>query len=220
MKNLQMSNGWMVGLILIFLSGLAISYFLPFPGVEKKINFALLDGKSSSEDLPVDLPNFLLDSQAELTLLLPEKIWLGEEASVNVKISLPFLKDKQNADLFKKYSFFYEARMNLYPVELLSGDTIYTPIRPGQAAMFNWQLKPARRGSINGNIWIYVHITDATTSQQWQIPRFALPLHIQVVDFLGFSLRRLRTLFILGLLLSIFLLMGFYLIGLLRRKSG
>lgn len=218
MNKLQKTKGWMVALILIFVFGLALTYFLPIPTVEKQINFALLDRTSSSADFPADLPDFLFDSQTELTLLHPQKMWLDEEGAVKVNINLPGISHGQTASLQEKYNHYYEVRMNLDSVELLSGDTIFAPIRSGQQAQFHWDIVPGRSGNITGNIWIYVHITDAAASQQWQITRFALPLRIQVVDFLGLSLRNLRTLMILGLLLSVFLLIGFNLIGLLRRK--
>ncbi len=220
MKELWKTNVWMVVLLLIFILGLALTYLLPFPAIEKQINFALLDRKSWSGDIPADLPDFLFDSQAEMMLRHPQKIWLFEEGAVKVNIILPDLIQEQTASLQEKYNNYYEVRMNLDSVELLSGDTIFAPIRSGQQAQFHWNIIPVRSGNITGNIWIYVHITDATGSSQWQITRFALPLRIQVVDFLGLSLRNLRTFMILGLLLSVFFLMCLNLIGLLRRKPG
>lgn len=218
MKNLWNLNGWMVVLLLIFIFGLAFTYLLPFPAIEKQIHFALLDRQSLSEVFPADLPDFLFDSQAEMKLHHPQKIWLLEEGAVKVTISLPVLTQEQTESLQEKYNNYYEVRMNLDSVNLLSGDTIFAPIRPGQQSQFHWGIIPVRSGIITGNIWIYVHIANAAASQQWQFTRFALPLRIQVVDFFGLSLRNLRTFMILGLLLSVFLLMGFNLIGLLRRK--
>lgn len=220
MKKLPKTNRWMVILILIFGLGLALTYFLPLPTVEKQIKFALLDRQSLAEDFPADLPFFLFDSQVELTLNHPQKMWLHEQGAVKVGIVLPVINPQQTVNLSEKYTHYYEVRLNLDSVELLSGDTIFAPIKPGQQSQFHWDIIPVRSDNITGNIWIYVHITDAAASRQWQITRFALPLRIQVVDFLGLSLQNLRTLMILGLLLSVFLLMGFNLIGLLRRKPG
>lgn len=220
MKKLRNTNGWMVVLLLIFVFGLALTYLLPFPNVEKQITFTLLDRTSSPEDLPAELPDFLFVSQAELMLYHPQEMWLDEEGSVKVNINLPSINLEQTVSLSEKYTFYYEARMNLDSVVLRSGDTIFSPIRAGQRSQFHWDIIPVRSGYIAGNVWIYIHITDVAASQQWQITRFALPLRIQVVDILGLSLRNLRTLLFLGLMLSIFMLMGLNLIGFLRRKPG
>jgi hypothetical protein len=220
MQKLLKTNGWMVVLILIFILGLALTCLLPFPDVEKQIIFTLLDPRSSPEDLPADLPDFLFDPQAKLMLYHPQKIWLHEEGAVKVNITLPVTNNEQTASLYEKYNYYYEVRMNLDSVQLLSGDTIFAPIRPGQQSQFQWDIIPVRSGNITGNIWIYIHITDAAVSSQWQITRFALPLRFQVVNFLGLSLRTLRTLLFLGLLLSVFMLMGLSLFGFLRKKPG
>ena len=220
MKKLHQINRWIIVLILIFIFGLALTNLLSFPIDEKQINFALLDRKSSPEDLPPDLPDFLFDSQAEMVLYHPQKMWLNEEGAVKVNINVPGINHEQTASLSEKYNYYYEVRMNLELVELLSGDTIFAPIRRGQQSQFHWDIAPLQSGNVTGNIWIYVHITDSAASRQWQITRFALPLRIQVVDILGLSLRNLRMLLILGLLLSVFLLMGLNLLGLLRKKSG
>lgn len=204
--------------ILLIILGLIFTYIINLPQTEKKVNFAIFDRESQVEDIPVDLPDYFYEPHAELTLLLRQKMWLHEEGAVNVNLTLPVISHEKIASLYEKYNYYYEVRMNLESVKLLSGDTIFAPIRPGQQSQFHWGIIPVRSGIITGNIWIYVHIANAAASQQWQFTRFALPLRIQVVDFFGLSLRNLRTFMILGLLLSVFLLMGFNLIGLLRRK--
>lgn len=220
MKKLQKINGWTIVLILIFIFGLALTYWLPYPDIEKRIKFALLDQKSLSADLPADLPDFLFDSQNELMLFHPQKMWLHDEGAVRVNIRLPVVNHEKAASLSEKYNYYYEVRMNLDSVELHSGDTIFVPIRPGQNSQFQWVIIPQRSGQITGNIWIYVHIADAAASNRWQNTRFALPLRIQVVDFLGLSLRNLRMLLVLGLFLSLFMMIGFSLIGSFHKRSG
>lgn len=197
-----------------------MTFLLPFPNVEKQINFALLDRNLLPESAPADLPDFLFDSQAELKLKQPQKLWLNEQGAVNVTINLPVLNHDQTKHSSGKYILYYEMRMNLNSVELHSGDTIYAPIRPGVRSQFHWIFTPVRSGNFAGNIWVYVHVTDAMASSHWQSTRFVLPLRIQVVDFLGLSLRNLRALLLMGLFLSAFLLIGINLIGMIPSKPG
>jgi len=207
----------LTGMFLVVFLGLISTYVLPPPLVEKDLPFSLLPRAGSFQGLPADLPQYLFNENYVLTLKYPQKVWPREEAQISMTINRSAQQDFLSQPIADQHQYYYEVKLSLNSAEYMSGDTILEPFRQSQKAFFNWKFLPLVDGDMDGNLWVYFHIIDPSTTEDWQLTRFSLPIHIQVIDFLGFSRNNLRvSLIILSLLLALMNIISFYLF----RKSS
>jgi len=206
----------LTGMFLVAFLGLISTYVLQPPLLEKDIPFSLLPRANSFQDLPADLPQYLFDENYVLTLKYPQKVWPREEAQISMTIVRSAWQGFQSQPITDQHQYYYEVKLSLNSAEYMSGDTILEPFRQSQKAFFNWKFLPLVDGAMDGNLWVYFHIINPSTTDDWQLTRFSLPIRVQVIDFLGFSRNNLRvSLIILSVLLALMLITSYY----LSRKS-
>jgi hypothetical protein len=193
-------------LILMVLSGFISTFFFRPQKIEKKIDFLLINLETSNLDLPANLPKFLSSQLHTLSLTYPQELWFQDTGQIEMIIDPNLENDFRLIEPIKnKYNNYYEARLDLNSVQLLTGDTVIEPISENQRAYFIWKINPLASGNISGNLWFYMNIIDQSVNDQWRISRFALPIKMKVNNLLGLSLIHFRILLlsILVLLISI-----------------
>ena len=55
----------------------------------------------------------------------------------------------------------------------------------GKPAQFLYTINPNAGGAVTGNLWVDVDILATSSGETWQVARLAIPIEIEVSDFLG-----------------------------------
>ena len=196
----------MLGLILlsIFLLITVATTFIPLTRIEKTVDFTIVNLELSDANLPSDLPIYLSEEMRTLKLTTPQWLWRDDPQYIILSIQ-PKANDttlQKPAEISPaRYHVYLEARLEVGIVQMLTGETVIEAVNANQSAQFLWQVKAETSGMVKGNLWIFVNITDSQSGNTWQLTRFALPLQMEIKDFIGLSLSSARSLALIGFFL-------------------
>jgi hypothetical protein len=130
-----------------------------------------------------------------LQLTQSEQIRVGEKNYIQLEITM---NDAQNIN--SKLTFFSKLEM---------GNLVVTPkgegkvsIDPSKNVGLNWQLAPYEAGKYSGTLWLFLESANGTRNLI-----LAKPIELEAKTLLGFSFRTARSISIIGLIISTFLLL-------------
>ncbi len=220
MKKVVLTAISLVAFILLLLLGYS---YLPLPVHTRMLDLTLIPTGYTDEALPTDLPAFLSDQKMTLRLTSPEQVWLGDPQMIAMAIKPVETKSEvvNSTSINSSYHANIEARLDLMGGMVSPGKTILEPIQAGQSVQFQWQVRADGRSDLKGKVWVYLNIIQSTSTSSWRLPRFALPLQIEVKDIIGLSVGMFRMMVIFTLLVvAIVAGMYFYLGREMSARNG
>ena len=182
-KNLLIFLGVVCGLLL---GALGVSYY-PQVKTEKTLPFHFLQSDAADPALPADLPRFLYEEERTLHISQPGKMWSGDSGSITLSITAPAqtLTAALPTTTASVYNTSIETLLELENIDIQPGGTIIEPVHSGKPAQFLYTINPNAGGAVTGKLWVDVDILSTSSGETWQVTRLAIPIEIEVSDFLG-----------------------------------
>ena len=175
-----------LGVVCALLLGVVGVSYLPQAKMEKILPFHFLQSDAAGPTLPADLPRFLYEEERSLHISQPGKMWSGDSGSITLSITAPAqtLPAAQPATTATVYNTSIETRLELENIDIQPGGTIIEPVHEGKPAQFLYTIIPTVGGAVTGKLWVDVDILSTSSGETWQVVRLALPIDIEVSDFL------------------------------------
>lgn len=185
------------------LMSLLVFTFLPSPRQDKSINFIPISGENKSKT-PDDLPIHLIRKHL-LTLSYPKWAWIGDPQFVILTIQPEESSPSGEADSSSKYSTSMEARMDLNSMEIYPGKVVFQALQSDKPAQFLWKVTAEKESLSSGKLWLSIIIHHSEEGNEWTIPIFAIPIEVEIRNWLGWPLSIIRGLIMTGLAFLIIL---------------
>lgn len=206
-----------IGLFCVIMLGIS---YLPQPRNEKDLVVQLVQERPG-EELPENLPPYVLVVDYQVLFSATKKVWMGDVAQISMSVKpiiKPQFSDVDTQD--SEYQIFLEGRLDWDLDELSPGKVILESLQPGESAIFFWQVKPSHIGKRNGQVWLILNIYSNSDEVVWRQTRLALSIELQVEQYFGLPVAWARGLFISILGICFLILWIHPAVNIMIQKSG
>ncbi len=195
-------------------------------------------GQQANENPPADTqPMPAVVEQRRLRLEWPSKIKVGDAEAVRLTLEMDesgslvtprassgtgmMVEQVNIPNVYETHNVIAEARLDITGLEFLPSGQISTGMKPGQAVVFIWSVRPDDIGDFEGAVWLHLLFTPKDGGPEFRTVISAQVIDIQAVDFVGLGGSAARILgsvgIVIGSVLGLDAIAGFFLDRLTRR---
>jgi len=138
-------------------------------------------------------------AQPGLTLAYPARLRAGEVGNLSLTLEVPAGVLEQ---IFETHNVLAEARLELPGVQVKPNETVSETLRPGQQAVFFWNILSEEAGSFEGQVWFYLRFVPKAGGPETRQALSVQRISLEVETLFGLKAATAGWLGALGLVLS------------------
>ncbi len=124
-------------------------------------------------------------------MVLDGNALLGDESGILDPVRQMILKDP--------YNIVAETRIEIPGASVLPGAEMSQPLRQGEDLKTIWQIMPLEPGTLNGEVWLYLHPISENQGDGIRQPISILNINLQSIDLFGVTGHQARISGIIGI---------------------